>query len=374
MDFELTSEQKALRQKALDLAEMFREKAAHWDRTEQYPRENIEQLVKEGLMGMTLPEKYGGKNRSVFELVLCIEAIARTCAVTARILVEGNVGAVGLINRYADESIKERLLPLVVKGDKPVIAITEPEAGSAATEMKTFAVKKGNEYVINGTKTWITGAGESYINLVFAQFPEEKRIGALIVEKGTHGFKITRRIPTMGIRGIPEGEMVFEDCSVPEENRIHVTGFKDLMYGYNAQRVGAAAVALGIAQGAYELALKYSKSRKQFGRYISEFQGIQWMLADMAVDIDAARWLVYKAALTEERGFPEPVSAAKAKIYAAQMAIRVTNQALQIFGANGYSRDFPLERYVRDARMFAIGGGTIEILKNLVSARILKEV
>jgi len=267
----------------------------------------------------------------------------------------------------------------VLNGDKPAICITEPSAGSAATEMATRADRKKDGYIINGMKHWITGGGVSKLHLIFARVFEDnepKGIAGFIVLRGKKGFIVGEREPAMGLRGIPETQIIFENLEVSEDMILIPPeglkkGFAGLMNAYNAQRVGAAAVSLGIASGAYELAMEYSKKREQFGRPISEFQGIQWMLVDMNTELEAARLLIQRAASKTKNGFPEIIEAARAKIFASEMAIKVTNEALQIFGSAGYSRKLPLERMVRDARMFTIGGGTAQILRTVVASEIL---
>ncbi len=375
MDFELTDSQKSVQQRARELAQAaIAPRAAHWDQTEQYPYENVEQLVQAGFMGMTVPEAYGGQGRPLIEAILVVEEMAKVCGITGRIVVEGNMGAVGAITAYGTEEQKQRYLPLVVQGDKPAIAISEPEAGSAATDMTTTAVLDGDAYVLNGHKKWITGAGVSQVNLVFARIQHdgvEQGIGGLIVEKGMPGFRIGKRAYMMGLRGIPESEEIFEDCRVPRDNLLTI-GFGRLMSAYNGQRVGAGTVALGVAQGAFDQAVAYAQERLQFGRPIAEFQGLQWMLADAKVQLDASRLLLHRAAvqLDPKTGFPNVHLAAIAKTFAADMAIKVSNDALQVFGAAGYCRDFPLERMARDARMFAIGGGTTQAQRNVIATGI----
>ena len=375
MDFELTDSQKSVQQRARELAQAaIAPRAAHWDQTEQYPYENVEQLVQAGFMGMTVPEAYGGQGRPLIEAILVVEEMAKVCGITGRIVVEGNMGAVGAITAYGTEEQKQRYLPLIVQGDKPAIAISEPEAGSAATDMTTTAVLDGDAYVLNGHKKWITGAGVSQVNLVFARIQHddvEQGIGGLIVEKGMPGFRIGKRAYMMGLRGIPETEEIFEDCRVPRDNLLTI-GFGRLMSAYNGQRVGAGTVALGVAQGAFDQAVAYAQERLQFGRPIAEFQGLQWMLADAKVQLDASRLLLHRAAvqLDPKTGFPNVHLAAIAKTFAADMAIKVSNDALQVFGAAGYCRDFPLERMARDARMFAIGGGTTQAQRNVIATGI----
>ncbi|MDH3639538.1 MAG: acyl-CoA dehydrogenase family protein [Gammaproteobacteria bacterium] len=378
--FELTDDQSRIQEAARKLAEsVFRPRAAEVDRTEEYPWDNVDKLKNAGFMGMTIPEEYGGLGLSYLDAVLVIEQIAKCCGVTARIVVEANMGAIGAIMRYGTEQQKQRAAALVLAGDKPAICITEPSAGSAATEMTTTAVKKGDRYVINGLKHWITGGGVSRLHLIFARVVEDgenKGIGGFIaVREEDEGLKIGRREPAMGLRGIPETEIVFQDLEVSEVMAVIPPqglkrGFAGLMNAYNGQRVGAATVALGIAEGAYELAVEYARLREQFGRPIAEFQGLQWIIADMSIGLAAAQALIYKAA-GASAGFPDIREAAQAKVLASETAIKVTNDALQIHGAAGYSRNLPLERMVRDARMFTIGGGTAQILKTQIAGSVL---
>jgi alkylation response protein AidB-like acyl-CoA dehydrogenase len=356
-------------------------RAAEVDRTEEYPWENVRLLKDAGLMGMTIPMAYGGRGLGFLEAVLAIEQMAQVCGVTARIVVEANMGAISAIMRYGSEAQKRLAADLVLAGDKPAICITEPEAGSAASEMTTRADKRGDIYILNGKKHWITGGGVSRLHLVFARvFDEagtEQGIAGFIAVRGeSKGLEIGRRSRAMGLRGIPETEILFRDLEVPAAMTLIPPegvrrGFAGLMNAYNSQRVGAATVALGLAEGAYELALERAKAREQFGRPIAEFQGLQWMLADMSIGIAAAQALVYKAASGNPAGFPDPTLAAQAKVFTSEMAIKVTNDALQIFGAEGYGRDLPLERMVRDARMFTIGGGTAQILRTVIASRLL---
>jgi alkylation response protein AidB-like acyl-CoA dehydrogenase len=377
MDFELTAEQRELKQRARTLADaVFAERAPRWDEREEYPWDNLPDLVKAGFMGMTIPADYGGGDRPLIDVVLVIEEIARACGVTARIVVEGNLGVVGALRAYGSEAQKQRYFRWVLEGEKPAIAISEPEAGSAATDLETRAEATPTGYRLHGKKRWITGAGTSRLYLVYARFddvPEAEGIGGIFVEKDTPGFVIGPCDPMMGLRGIPEGNLGFEGCEVPRENLLvgRGDGFKKLMRAYNGQRLGAATVALGLAQGAYERALAYATDRKQFGRQIAEFQGIRWKLSDMALRVDAARLLIHRAAVRAGKGFPDALEAAKAKTFAAETAQQVTGEALQIHGALGYSRTIPLERMVRDARMFAIGGGTLEMMRNLIADHLL---
>ena len=377
MDFELTPAQEALRLRARELADgTFRERAARWDAQEQYPWDNVKDLVRAGFMGLTIPREYAGPAASILDVLLVVEEIARVCGVTARIVVEGSLGVVGALAAYGSEAQKRRYFPWVLDGDKPAIAITEPEAGSAATDMVTRADEAPEGYALHGEKRWITGAGTSRLYLVYCRMSRAAGaagIGGIFLERDAPGFRIGDRDHTMGLRGIPEGRLHFDGCRVPKDHVLvgPPEGFKQLMQAYNSQRLGAATVALGLAQGAYEQALAYAGRRRQFGRAIGEFQGIRWKLADMAIKLDAARLLIHRAAVRAGRNFPDALDAAKAKTFAAETAQEITSQALQIHGAAGYGRTLPLERMMRDARMFAIGGGTLEMMRNLIADRLL---
>jgi alkylation response protein AidB-like acyl-CoA dehydrogenase len=382
MPFDLSPDQKDLQARARELARgPVAKRAAEVDRTEQYPWENVTLLKEAGLLGMTIPARYGGRDGSWLDAVLVIEALSAACAVTGRIAVETNMGAISAVMAYGSEEQKRLAADMVLAGDKPAICITEPEAGSDANAMTTRAERRGNRYVVNGRKHWITGGGVSRLHLIFArvfdaQGNEEGIGGFLAIRDETPGLRIVRREPTMGLRGIPEAEIAFEDMELPPSALVMPPrglkkGFADLMTAYNSQRVGAATVALGIAQGAYDLALDWSEEREQFGRPINEFQGLQWKLADMSIRLAAAQGLVYNAARSGEGGFPDMLLAAQAKIFTAEAAIQTVNDALQFFGARGYSRNLPLERMARDVRMFTIGGGTAEVLRNVVAGAIL---
>lgn len=369
---------------------VIRPSAAKWDRTEAYPWPVVRALTDAGFMGMTIPETYGGAGRSISDAVVIIEEIAKACALSARIVVEANMGSISAILAYGTDRQKRLVVPYVLAGDKPAICITEPGAGSAATEMTTRADKKGDHYVLNGEKHWITGGGVSRVHLIFARvFDEqglEQGIGGFIVIRDPNktieplGMTIAGRESTMGLRGMPEARIVIKNLEVAEDMVLRPPsgfrrGFPDLMNAYNSQRVGAATVALGVAAGAFELARDWTKTREQFSRPIAEFQGVQWILADMAIGLESARAMIHRAAESTGPGgspFPDPTAAAMAKILASETAIKVTNDALQLFGARGYSRDLPLERMVRDARMFTIGGGTAQILRTLVASDVLQ--
>ena len=385
MSWDLNPEQRAIQAEARALArEVVAPRAANVDRSEQYPFHNVAALAQAGFTGMTVPATLGGPGRSLLDAVLVVEEMAKVCGVTGRIAVECNMGALSAVMAFGTDDQRKRVAELVLAGDKPAICITEPGAGSAASEMTTRADRRGDAYVLNGTKHWITGGGVSTTHLVFARvFDEdgnEEGIGAFLAFRGeTPGLEIGPREPTMGLRGIPETVVNFNDMAVGADMALRPPsglrrGFADLMNAYNTQRVGAGMVALGLASGAFELAVEFVKKREQFGRPIAEFQGLQWMLADMSVKLEAARSLTYRAAASKGPGgspFPDPALAAQAKIFTSEAAIAVVSDALQAHGAAGYSRNNPLERMYRDVRMFTIGGGTAQILRTVLASRVL---
>lgn len=380
--YELTSDQQALLERARALAvETVAPRAAEVDRTEAYPWDTVKDMADAGFFGMTIPKAHGGQGASFLDATLLVEEMAKVCGVTGRIAVEANMGAISAVIQYGDEAQIRACAERVVAGDKPAICITEPEAGSAATEMTTRADRKGDGYVLNGTKHWITGGGVSNTHLIFARVFDEagadQGIGGFLAFKDENpdGLVIGAREPTMGLRGIPETEVHFQDLFIPDSRVVTPPsgfrrGFADLMNAYNSQRCGAAAVALGLAQGAYELGIDWLCEREQFGRPLAEFQGLQWMSADMSIGLEAARLMIRRAAASADP-FPDPLMAAQAKVIASETAIKVTTDALQLFGARGYSRNLPMERIARDARMFTIGGGTAQVLRTLIAGRVL---
>ena len=387
MDFKMSGEQKQMVESLHELGRKeFAPKASRWDENHEYPWENIHRLRELGFLGMTIPEEYGGQGRPLIDAILCIETAAQYCGVTARILVETNMGAIGCIMAYGTDAQRKLVAHRILnEGDKPAIGMTEPEAGTALTDLQTTAVKRENNYVINGTKHWITGGGISVTNLIFVRFIENGKdigIGGILVDKDTPGFTFGTVERAMGLKGIPETELIFRDCVVPAENVVvrgdGNEGFKKLMYGYNGQRVGASAVALGIAQGAHELAIDWMKHRKAFGKPIAEFQGLQWMMADAEIKLNAARLLIHRAA-SNAKDLPNNVKlplmdeASMAKAYTGHVSLEVVSDSLQMFGAYGYSQALPLERMFRDVRMFQIGGGTTQAQINMVARSIFSK-
>ncbi len=374
---------------ARELAGRFAPRAARWDQNREYCWENVAELTEAGLMGMSIPEAYGGKGASFHDVVVVVEEIARACTLSARIVVEANMGGISAIMAYGSEAQKKFCAPIVLAGDKPAICITEPEAGSAATEMTTTARRQGDRYILNGRKHWITGGGVSKLHLIFARVLDEDGselgIGGFIVhrdpEQGIEpkGFEVVRRERTMGLCGMPEAELAFTDLEVAADFAVvppsgFRRGFADLMNAYNSQRVGAGTIAMGVAAGALEHAKRYLQEREQFGRPLAEFQGLQWILADMDTGVHAARLMLHEAAKSRGPGgsaFPDMTMAARAKLFASETAIKVVSDALQVFGARGYGDQEPLERMYRDVRMFTIGGGTAQILRTQVAGSVL---
>ncbi|MBJ3776751.1 3-sulfinopropanoyl-CoA desulfinase [Acuticoccus mangrovi] len=370
-------------------ATCFAARAAMWDRTRDYCWQNVAELAEAGLMGMTIPTAYGGRGASFLEVCGVIEEVAKACTLTARVVVEANMGAISAIMAYGSAAQKERVAPLVLAGDKPAICITEPTAGSAAGEMVTTARRVAGGYRLAGHKHWITGGGVSRVHLVFARVHDargrEEGIGGFILiadpRKGEWpaGFTVVRRERTMGLCGMPEAELRFDDVFVPDEMVLcppsgFARGFADLMSAYNSQRVGAGTIAMGVAAGALDHARRYLLERHQFGRPLAEFQGLQWMLADMDTGVHASRLMLEAAAAsaaTSGTGFPDKTMAARAKLFASETAIRVVNDALQMFGARGYGDAEPLERMARDVRMFTIGGGTAQVLRTQIAGAVL---
>lgn len=378
----LTLEQEALQARARALARAhFAPRAAEVDRTESYPWDGVAVLRDSGFMMMTVPTSYGGMGSSYQDAVIVIEEVAKACGAMGRILTDSVMGAIGMLRQYGTPEQMDLLIQMLRAGDKPAICITEPATGSAATDMTTRADLDGEDYVLQGSKYWITGGGVSRFHIIYARvFHDgvEQGIGAFIhVRDGSESERLVvgERIPAMGIRGIPETHLHLRGLRVHKSMLLATPGglrrsFASLMQAYNAQRVGAGTVALGIAQGAFEEAVQRVKTRQQFGRPLAEFQGLQWMLADMSVQLEAARLMLHGAACSGAE-LPDMHRAAQAKIFAAEASFKVCNDALQLFGSSGYGRDLPMERHVRDVRMFTISGGTAQILRTQVASAVL---
>jgi butyryl-CoA dehydrogenase len=382
MDLQLNEEQEMIRKMARDFAQNeLAPVAAELDEKGEPPLANLKKMADLGFMGLAIPEEYGGIDADSISYVIAIEEISKVCASTGVILaVHNSLGSHGLV-AFGTEEQKRKFLPPLASEWISTYALTEPETGSDAASIKTGAVRDSDEYVINGTKQFITSAPFAHLFVVFAVTDPDKKhrgLSAFVVEKGTPGFSLGREENKMGIRAASTCGLVFEDCRVPVANRLggEGEGFKVAMASLDAGRVGIAAQALGIAQGAYEAALAYAKERHQFGRPIAEFQGIQWMLADMATRIEAARLLTYQAALAKDRtkktGQRYSKEAAMAKLFASETAVWVTQKAVQIHGGYGYIKEYAVERYYRDAKITEIYEGTSEIQRIVIANQILR--
>jgi butyryl-CoA dehydrogenase len=379
LNLDLTEEQALLQKTVREFAETeVRPLAKELDETGHFPRATFQKAAELGLTGIALPEAEGGAGFDHIAYTIVIEEISRCCASTGVILSVQNSLYCDPVHRYGTEEQKKRFLEPYARGEKiGCYALTEPQAGSNAAALQTKATKTGDKYLLNGTKAWITNGGAADAAIVYVNtHPEkgEKGITALVVEKGTPGFKIGKEEKKLGISATACCELVFTDCEVPEANRIgkEGEGYKVALSTLDGGRIGIAAQATGIAQGAFEAAQKYSQERLAFGHPISEFQAIQFMLADMATEIDAARLLVRKAAWKQDTGARFSMDAAIAKLFASEMATRVTHKAMQIHGGNGYSREYPVERNYRDARITEIYEGTSEIQRLVIASWVLK--
>jgi butyryl-CoA dehydrogenase len=379
VDLQLSDEQLLLQKSVREFAETeVRPVAKELDETGRFPRELFKKAAEIGLTGIALPENEGGAGFDHIAYTIVIEEISRCCASTGVILSVQNSLYCDPIHRFGTGEQKEKFLLPFARGEKiGCYALTEPQAGSNAAALQTKAVRKGETYVVNGTKAWITNGGAADAALVYVNTDPargEKGITALVVEKGTPGFRVGKEEKKLGISATACSELVFSDCEVPAANRIgdEGEGYKVALSTLDGGRIGIAAQATGIAQGAFEAALKYSQERMAFGHPISQFQAIQFMLADMATEIDAARLLIRKAAWKQDRGARFSLEAATAKLFASEMATRVTHKAIQIHGGNGYSREYPVERNYRDARITEIYEGTSEIQKLVIASWVLK--
>jgi len=379
LNLDLTEEQALLQKTVREFAESeVRPLAKELDETGHFPRRTFQKAAALGLTGIAIPEAEGGAGFDHLAYTIVIEEISRCCASTGVILSVQNSLYCDPVHRYGTAEQKKRFLEPFARGERiGCYALTEPQAGSNAAALQTKATKSGDKYVVNGTKSWITNGGAADAAIVYVNTDPgkgEKGITALVVEKGTPGFKTGKEEKKLGISATACSELIFTDCEVPAANRIgnEGEGYKVALSTLDGGRIGIAAQATGIAQGAFEAAQKYSQERLAFGHPISEFQAIQFMLADMATEIDAARLLVRKAAWKQDTGARFSMDAAIAKLFASEMATRVTHRAIQIHGGNGYSREYPVERNYRDARITEIYEGTSEIQRLVISSWVLK--
>ncbi len=378
MDFNYTEEQLMIQKAARDFAQSeLLPGVIERDETETFPTEQIKQMGELGFMGMMVDPKYGGSGLDTVSYVLAMEEISKIDASASVVMSVNNSLVCWGIQTYGTDEQKEKYLPRLASGEIiGAFCLSEPEAGSDATSQKTTAIDKGDYYLLNGTKNWITNGKTASVYIIIAQTDVDKKhkgINALIVERGAAGFEIGIKERKMGIRGSDTHSLMFTDVKVPKENRIGEDGFgfKFAMKVLSGGRIGIAAQALGIASGAYELALKYSKERKSFGTEISNHQAIAFKLADMAVNIEAARHLCMKAAWDKDNGNNYDVSGAMAKLFASQTAMDTTIEAVQIHGGNGYVREYHVERMMRDAKITQIYEGTSEIQKIVISRSVI---
>lgn len=380
MDFNLSREHQLVRKMMAEFTENeVKPIAAETDKTSQYPRENIEKLFNLGVMGMCVPKEYGGAGADPLASAICIEELSKQCASTGDIVATHNGLCCDPIITHGTEAQKAKYLPMLTKGHKVgAFCLTESDAGSDAAKGQTEAKLDGDHYVLNGSKIFITNGSEAETYVIFAMTDKSAGvhgISAFIVEKGMPGFRFGKIEDKMGGHTSLTAELIFEDCEVPKENLLgkEGEGFKIAMQTLDGGRIGVAAQALGIAQGALDAAVKYSKEREQFGRSICKFQALSFKMADMAMKIEAARLLVYRAANLKNEGKPYSAAAAMAKCFASDVAMEVTTDAVQIFGGYGYTVDYPAERYMRNAKITQIYEGTNEVQRMVISRDLLSD-
>jgi len=380
MNFDLTDDQKLIKDMVRDFAEKeLKEKAVEIDKSQKFPWDSLKKMAELGLLGMIVPEKYGGAGMDFVSLAIAVEEISRVCATTGVIVAVNNSLTAYPIEHFGTEEQKKKYLPLLCKGDKiGAFGLTEPNAGSDAASIETTARLEGDYYILNGAKRFITNGGEAGVFIVFATTNKElkhKGISAFIVEDGFSGFSRGKHEDLMGLRATANCELIFEDCKVPKENLLgeEGMGFKIAMHTIDVSRIDIGAQAVGIAQGAFEEALKYSKERKQFGRPISDFEFIQGMLADMATKISAARLLVWRAAYQKDKGEKRfSLESAMAKWYASEVTAEVVRKAVQVHGGYGYTKDYPIERMFRESKIMELYEGTSEVQKIVIARNLLR--
>lgn len=380
MDYGLTEEQVMIRDLCRQIAnEKIKPIREHYDEVNEFPREMIEVFAQADLCGLYIEEKYGGMGGGVMELSIAVEELSKVCSGIALTMAASALGTYPIMMYGTDEQ-KQKYLPRVASGKSlAAFGLTEANAGSDAGAIATTAVRDGDEYVLNGTKQWITNAGEADIYTIIAKTDKTKGsrgASAIIVEKDTPGFTFGKKENKMGIRASATRELIFQDCRVPKENLLgkEGLGFIVSMRTFDVSRPGVAAQALGIAAGALEEAVKYSRERRQFGKPICSFQGIQFMLADMATQVEAARALVYLAARYIDSGAKDISKiSAMCKLHASDTAMRVTTDAVQVFGGYGYMKEYPVEKMMRDAKITQIYEGTNQIQREIIGLNLIKE-
>ena len=379
MNFQLTREQQLVQQMMREFSiNEVKPIAAEIDETERFPMENVEKMAKLGVMGIPFSKEVGGAGGDVLSYVIAVEELSKVCGTTGVILSAHTSLCAAVINENGTKEQKAKYLPDLCTGKKiGAFGLTEPGAGTDAAGQQTTAVLDGDNYILNGSKIFITNGGVAETFIIFAMTDKSigtRGISAFIVDKSFKGFSIGKSENKMGIRGSSTTELVMEDCVVPKENLLgkEGKGFGIAMKTLDGGRIGIAAQALGIAEGAFEEAVNYMKERKQFGRSLSAFQGLQWYIAEMDVKIEAAKHLVYKAACKKQNGEPYGLDAARAKLFAADVAMEVTTKAVQIFGGYGYTKEYPVERMMRDAKITEIYEGTSEVQKMVIAGSILR--
>lgn len=370
MDFNLDKEQQMLVDmlRKMGKRENFKQLAVEIDQTGEFPDFLMKKFADLGLLGMTLSPEYGGGGQPGINAILAIEELAKFSPMIAAPVFESNVGPVRVINAFGTEEQKKEIIPGVCAGENSVsVCMTEPEAGSDLTSLSTKLTEDGDGYLLNGRKTFITGGGHASHYLVYSRYgdvPDYKGIGAVIVRKGADGFTFGKQEEFMGLRGMPSCDLIFDNVKIDKKDVVLKIGeFKNLMTTFDVERCGNAAMCLGVAAGAIEEAKLYAVERKSYGRPICEFQDVQFGIVNMAMKLDAARLLVYRAATGAGRGFPSMLEAGMAKCYANEMVVDVTNAAMLVFGGYGYSKEFPIERMHRDALAWRVAGGTVQMLR-----------
>lgn len=378
MNFELNEEQRLVRDMVRDFAQQeLATRAAQVDKSEEFPAENIRKMAELGLLGLPYPEKYGGGGGDYLSYAIAVEEVARACGSTALIYAAHVSLGCGPIYYFGTEEQKQRWLPRLCSGKGlGAFGLTEPEAGSDAGSTRTIAIRDGDSYVLNGSKMWITSGAIADVVIATAKTDPAtgtRGISCFLVEKGTPGFVPGKNEPKMGLKGSVTSALSFEGCRVPASNLLgkEGDGFRQMLITLDGGRISIGAMALGLAQAALDQATRYAKERKQFGQPIASFQALQWMIADMATEIDAARLLIYRAAALKDAGQPFSKEAAMAKLFASETAERAAFKAVQIHGGYGYSREYPVERIYRDQRLCSIGEGTSEIQRLVIARQVL---
>ncbi len=378
MEFELTDDQKALQQMARDFAEKeIRPVVMKFDESQEFPHEIVKKMSELGFMGMIWPEELGGAGLTELDAIIIIEELARVDPSIALTVASHNSLCSGHIVAFGSEEQKRKYIPDLAAGKKlGAWALTEPGSGSDAGGMKSFATRDGDDWIVNGSKTFITqgSVGSTYVVMVMTDREKGKgSITAFILEKGMKGFSIGKKENKLGMRCSDTATLIFENVRVPGRNLIGSVGegFKQALTVLDGGRVGIAALSVGIAQGALDASLKYAQERQQFGKHLSEFEAIQWKLADMATDIAAARLLTQRAAWMKTRGMDINLAVAQAKYFASEIAVRATNEAVQIHGGYGFIKEFPVEKLYRDVKLMTIGEGTSEVQKMVIARNLL---